>query len=227
MGTLGIIQIFLTINFTGGTLSKNLNFIKPKLNVAITFDACETRSPSFFDEKLLNYLIDNKIPFTLFISGKFLLRNKKEVKKISKYSFVEIENHSYSHKILTKKTKDFIIKDVKKNTELIEEITGIKPKFFRFPAGIYNKNTLKTIESLGLKVVHWSFESGDPDKSITDEHMLKTVSTKIKNNSILIFHINRRGWNTAKAIPKIVLWLKNNNYKLHLLKDLPKITYIK
>ena len=224
MKTIGILKLLILL--TNGSNNIYLNINKPQLNVALTFDACETISPSYFDKKLLNYLVNNKIPFTLFVSGKFLKRNKEEITKLSKYPFVEIENHSYSHKILAHKSKKFIKNDVLTNSKLIEKITGSKPSFFRFPAGIYNRKSLKVVKSLGLKIVHWSFESGDPDKRMTHKRLLYTVKSKTKNNSILIFHINRRGWHTAKAIPLIILWLKEKNYKLYLLKNLPKIKYI-
>ncbi len=47
--------------------------------VALTFDVCETVTPSYFDKKILSYLLKNNIPFTLFVSGKFALRNKTEI----------------------------------------------------------------------------------------------------------------------------------------------------
>ncbi|MGO9019182.1 MAG: polysaccharide deacetylase family protein [Syntrophobacteraceae bacterium] len=43
--------------------------------VSLTFDACETRTPSNLDRSILNYLLGEHIPFTIFVSGKFAARN--------------------------------------------------------------------------------------------------------------------------------------------------------
>lgn len=38
--------------------------------VALTFDACETKTPSYFDKGILNYVIDEKLPVTFFFKWK-------------------------------------------------------------------------------------------------------------------------------------------------------------
>lgn len=190
--------------------------------VAITFDACETTTPSYFDDEILNYIIEKKLPTTLFLSGKFIERNREEVMRLSKLPFIEIENHSYSHKDFRKLSNEEIVKDVINNEKLICQITGKKPKFFRFPYGYYNDRSLKKIEELGYKIVHWSFESGDPDKNLSKESLILNVLNKTKEGSILIFHINGRGWKTKYALPEIVERLLKKEYKFIKLSDIVK-----
>lgn len=190
--------------------------------VALTFDACETKTPSYFDREILNYVIEQKLPITLFLSGKFIERNFEEVKKISQHDFIEIENHSYSHKDYTKLSEKEIKEDIIKNEKLIIDVAGRKPLFFRFPYGNYNRENLKTVEEMGYKVVHWTFPSGDPDKTITKEKLIENTLNKVKPGSILIFHINGRGWKTKEALPVIVDKLKGLGYNFVLLKDVIK-----
>lgn len=191
--------------------------------VALTFDACETKTASYFDEKILKYLIDNKIPATFFISGKFAIRNSDEIAKISKYSFIEMENHSFNHiQHMEKLTTSQISEEITSTGGLLKKITGKNTKFFRFPGGNYDKNALNIVKKLGLKVVHWSFETGDPDKNMTPDKIIRTVKNRTKPGSILIFHINGRGYHTSEALPEIVDFLRSKNYKIVKLEDVIK-----
>lgn len=188
--------------------------------VALTFDACETKTPSYFDKKILNYLIQEKIPSTFFISGKFAERNRKELSEIAKFPFISIQNHSYEHYLhMEKMTENQIIEDINKASRILKEITGKEPIYFRFPGGNYDNKTLKIVENLGLKVVHWSFESGDPDRKMTPTMLLNRVKSKTKNGSIMIFHINGRGWHTGDALPEIISFLREENYIIAPLEE--------
>lgn len=191
--------------------------------VFLTFDACETKTPSYFDKKILDFLIKNKIPATFFISGKFANRNRSALSEISKYDFFSIQNHSYDHNLhMETMTHGDIEMDLNKTSELIAEITGKKPNLFRFPGGNYDNRSLKLVEDLGYKVVHWSFESGDPDKKMTSDLIFEKVKKNVKSGSIMIFHINGRGWHTSEALPMIINYLNSEGYHLELLENFLK-----
>lgn len=191
-----------------------------KKEVALTFDACETKTPSHFDPVILDYLIRNKIPATFFVSAKFALRNPSRLAEVSRYPFIEIENHSYHHNIhMEKMPKEKIIEEIRSTQNIIEKTTGVKTKYFRFPAGNYDKKTLDTVEGMGYKVVHWSFASGDPDKNLQAERIIKWVLKAAKPGSILIFHINGRGYTTPKTLPVIVESLKKRGFSFVRLDE--------
>ena len=65
--------------------------------IALTFDACEMGQPHYLDAAVLDTLLSEQIPFTLFVSGKFARRNREELRRIAARDFVEVENHSLSH----------------------------------------------------------------------------------------------------------------------------------
>ncbi|GAB4436749.1 MAG: polysaccharide deacetylase family protein [bacterium] len=216
-------ELIKTVIFLGFFYSQIITgFQSDEKAVAFTFDACETVTPAYFDKDLLDFILNNKIPVTLFLSGKFIERNLIDLRTLSKYEFIEIENHSYSHWNFREINVEVALADVKKNEALITEVTGRKPLFFRFPYGEYRNEILKGIEKAGYKVVHWAFPSGDPDKSITKEQLVEAVVKKAKNGDVLIFHINGRGWKTKEAFPEIVKILKEKGYRFYLLKDVLK-----
>lgn len=194
-----------------------------KLNVekvALTFDACETKTPSYFDEKILSYLLENEIPFTVFMTGKFANRNRERLQEIVKLPFVEIENHSYNHyQHMETLTDDDVRKEVIDLDELLIKMIGKKTKYFRFPAGNYDERTLKLIGGMGYKVVHWTFPSGDPDKKVTPLMLTNWVVSKTKPGDILIFHINGRGYNTGDALPNIISSLSKKGIKFVKLEE--------
>ena len=64
----------------------------------------------------------------------------------------------------------------------------------------------------GYKVVHWSFASGDPVRGLQAQGLTDWVLSKTKPGSILIFHINGRGWSTAQALPGILDALQKKGY---------------
>ncbi|MCS7234028.1 MAG: polysaccharide deacetylase family protein [Synergistetes bacterium] len=188
--------------------------------VALTFDACETKTPSYLDWKIVNFLIGEKIPFTLFVSGKFLERNMEEIRKVYKTGLMSLQNHSYLHvQNMERLSPDEIERDVKRNERLILEAVNKKPIYFRFPAGNYDERSLKVVESLGYRVIHWSFASGDPDRRITPEMLTSHVLKNTKPGSILIFHANGRGYSTGDALPMIVKELRLRGYRFVRLED--------
>lgn len=188
--------------------------------VAITLDACETKTPSYLDWKIINYLMENRIPFTIFVSGKFLIRNRKDLERIYRTGLVSIQNHSMNHyQHMERLSKDEVIRELEEVEALIYQITGKRSLYFRFPGGNYDSRSLSIVESLGYKVVHWTFPSGDPDKRITPEMLHKHVVRNTVPGSILIFHVNGRGYSTGEALPRIVEDLKKQGYRFVRLED--------
>jgi len=192
--------------------------------VALTFDGCENRHASYLDCGIIDYLVQNKIPATFFLTGKFAYRNMTDLRKIKNYPFFEFENHSLNHIQHMEKLSTYkFYKDIAKNQKMIRWITGKTPKYFRFPGGNYDDNTLKAVESMGLQVVHWTYASGDPDKNISSEMLAKEVDSLTTPGDILIFHVNGRGAHTAEALPKLVEDLRKQGYTFVTVDQLMKM----
>jgi peptidoglycan/xylan/chitin deacetylase (PgdA/CDA1 family) len=188
--------------------------------VALTFDACQAGKRVMFDRGILDYLLARKIPFTVFAGGEFVRDNTAEVAELAKLDFVEIENHSWNHpNNMNLLSDEAVVEQVRRTDEEIEGAIGRKPQFFRFPAGNYSEHALKAVESLGYKVVHWRWATGDPDPHESANALFNRVTTKVEPGDILIFHINGRGVHTAEALPRIVEALEANGYRFVLVSD--------
>jgi len=189
--------------------------------VALTFDACETKTPSWLDKTILDYIEKERIPCSIFVSGKFAVRNRSELQRISRLEFIRLENHSLNHFQHMEKLSDEVQKkEILEAEKILVETAGRKPIFFRFPAGNHDANALHIAESLGYRVVHWTFPSGDPDRGETAPKLTRWVVSKASPGSILIFHINGRGYHTGEALPGIVHELKGKGYRFVSLEEL-------
>lgn len=188
--------------------------------IALTFDACEAGTPVSFDRGVLDYLLQRKIPFTVFVTGKFVQTNRADVEALSKLDFVEIENHSWSHpNTMNHYATHAVVAQVERAQQIIEQATGRAPQFFRFPAGNYNKAGLTALEERGYKIVHWRWATGDPDPRESANALFNRVTSKVEPGDIVIFHINGRGVHTAEALPRIIGQLEADGYRFVLISD--------
>jgi len=192
--------------------------------VALTFDACEgPKAPALLDSSILAVLEAEKVPFTIFATGLFARRNAEELGRLSRLPQVEIENHSFDHPQHMERLDGAAIRrEVDETDRVIESITGRKPRFFRFPAGSYDPAALAEVEASGHKVVHWSFASGDPVRTLSPAHLTEWVLGKTRPGAILIFHVNGRAPATGVALPGILAELKRRGYGFARLDEVLK-----
>jgi peptidoglycan/xylan/chitin deacetylase (PgdA/CDA1 family) len=189
--------------------------------VALTFDGCEAPSkPAYLDKRIVAVLEKEHLPYAIFASGLFALRNRDDLAQLTRSPLVEIENHSYSHpQHMNRLPPDQVAEQVTKTNEIIRDITGRAPKFFRFPAGNYDARTLRQVEGLGMKVVHWRVPSGDPARGLKDQKLAQWVLYSARPGDILIFHINGRAPETADALPIIIKGLRARGFSFVKLED--------
>lgn len=190
--------------------------------VALTFDACEAPGkPAFFDQGILDYLAAEKLPATIFVTGLFASRNRADLARLAQSPLIEIENHSFAHpQHMERLAPERVRAEIADTDRLVEEIAGKRPAYFRFPAGNYDAPTLAAVEASGHKVVHWSWESGDPAAGLAPERLKSWVLAKTRPGDILIFHVNGRAPATGKALPDMVGELKRRGYRFVRLDEL-------
>lgn len=188
--------------------------------VALTLDACEQQRPMKLDTTISDYLVAHRIPFTLFLSGRFVVDNAAAVKTLGALPFVELENHSWDHPNRMPRLSDDEVRDELLKTDAeIARLTGKGTAFFRFPAITYDARTLGLAEGLGFTVVHYRWEVGDPDPHETVGRIVSETLEGTRPGDILIFHINGRGWHTGEAMPGVVEGLQAKGYRFVLLRD--------
>jgi peptidoglycan-N-acetylglucosamine deacetylase len=129
-------------------------------------------------------------------------------------------NHSWSHLNFAQISAEEMAVEITKTQEIIHRITGRVPPSFRLPFGTYAPESLQVIARLGLKAIQWDVVTGDPDPNILAEDIVRVVTTKARNGSIVIMHMNGRGWHTAEALPAIIDILSEQGFRFVTISQL-------
>ena len=182
--------------------------------VALTFDACEAGERVTLDHGITDYLVGRRIPFTVFMGGRFARDNADDVRALARHDFVSIQNHSWSHpRDMRLLDDDHVRAEVRRAESAVAAVSGRRPTLFRFPGGNADDRTVAIVRGLGYQVVHWRWAEGDPAPSVDAERLVAQTLARTRPGDILIFHVNGRGWHTAEALPRIVDGLAAKGYR--------------
>ncbi len=196
--------------------------------VALTFDACGGAGGSKYDRELLDYLKKNKIPATLFISGRWIDANPAVFRELAEEPFFRIENHGLSHRPLSVNGKkaygipgtssiDAVVEEVESNARKIEDITGRKPRYFRSGTAYYDEIAVCIVEDLGYRAVNFNI-IGDAGATYNVQQIKKSCS-QAKSGTIIIFHMNHPESQTAAGVIAAVEILAAQGYEFVRLED--------
>ena len=182
--------------------------------VALTFDACQAVERMHLDHGITDFLVEHRIPFTVFMGGRFARDNAADVRALARHDFVSIQNHSWSHpRDLRLADDDRVRSEVERAEAMLVAVTGRRPTLFRFPGGNADERTVALVRALGYQVVHWRWPEGDPDPDLDADRLVAQTLQRTRPGDILVFHVNGRGWHTAEALPRIVAGLAERGYR--------------
>ena len=91
---------------------------------------------------------------------------------------------------------------------------------FRAPYGEISPKTVKAAAAEGMATVQFDLASGDADKNVSSQKLIEYVSTMTKSGSIVVMHINGRGWHTAEALPEIIPRLRARGFEFVTVSQL-------
>jgi peptidoglycan-N-acetylglucosamine deacetylase len=173
--------------------------------VALTFDLCPVRKGPGYDHPLIGYLTEHHIPATFFMSGKWMAKHDDEVEHLLGIAFFEIGTHGDVHAHLPMHTAAEQREEIHRPVTLLQEHYVHTSTLFRPPYGEYNDVTVEVVKALGLRLIQWGIESGDPDPRLTTEQILARVSTRVKPGSIIVFHANGKGRQTRQVVERLTI----------------------
>jgi len=182
--------------------------------VALTFDACSTLDRSFYDDRVTRVLVQTHTPATLFISGRWAETHLRQMSVLAQNPLFEIANHSYTHPHMTEVPPARQREELLWTQQILFSLTGRLPRFFRPPYGEIDAELTEQAAQAGLRTVEFDFPSGDPDRHVTRERLVAWVLAKARPGSIVVMHMNRRGWHTAEALPEIIAGLRAKGFVL-------------
>jgi peptidoglycan/xylan/chitin deacetylase (PgdA/CDA1 family) len=190
--------------------------------IALTFDACPTSKEDEYDERVIEVLMREKVPATLFMSGRWIEKNEEKAKFLSGQPQFEIANHAFWHPHMLEKDDERILAELKRTQTAIGKATGKKPKYFRPPFGEVDERLAKLAAQAGLVTVQYDIASGDPDPGLSAKRIARAVVAGAKGGSIVVFHMNENGPHTADALPEVIKGLREKGFELVTVGEMLK-----
>jgi len=102
--------------------------------IALTFD--DGPKPGV-TEPLLDILRQERVPATFFVIGRHVMEYPELTKQVADAG-MEIANHSYTHRNLTKLPDIEVAREVMQTQAAVQSVTGKAPRFLRPPGGNWN-----------------------------------------------------------------------------------------
>lgn len=149
-----------------------------------------------------------------FVNGMYLTtdQGKKDLKAIHDMGF-EIGNHTQTHASLPSLSEEKQYEEIIQTSDLIEEITGKRPRFFRAPFGQNTDYTKQLAKDEGMTLMNWTY-GYDWEKEYQEADALAAImldNPYLNDGANLLMH--DRSW-TLEASPKIITGLKEKGYEL-------------
>jgi peptidoglycan/xylan/chitin deacetylase (PgdA/CDA1 family) len=132
---------------------------------------------------------------------------------------IEFGDHSYDHPHMPELTQPEMALQIDE-TEAALARFGKHSVAFRPPYGEFSSEVLQMLAHKGLPPVLWDVVSGDPSVGSTAASIVHTVLKKTRPGSIIVFHINGRGWKTAEALPSVIAELRLRGFRFVPLSEL-------
>jgi peptidoglycan-N-acetylglucosamine deacetylase len=241
MFILALCALVCSSPFTIASSTQHLSFdhaVTDQKVVALTFDADMTprmsnelqtgRIASWYNEKVIATLREQRVPATLFLAGLWIERYPAVTQDLSADPLFEIGNHSYSHPGfrspcygLGSIRKSNQAAEVQKTEALLKEYTRSYQKYFRFPGLCFGAGEVETIEAQGYTVIGGDVYAGDGfEKSAS--RIVSNVVVHVRPGSVVILHIHGgpNAPETAHALPDIIKQLRRRGYAFVKVSDL-------
>lgn len=188
--------------------------------VALTFDACQTHKLSGYDAKIIGILRATHTSATLMLGGRWMETHPAATRTLGADPLFELGNHSYLHPHMTKITPAQMHQELQETQDVMYRLTGKQGVLFRPPYGELDPVLVREAAQMGLKTLTWEVVTGDPDKNIKAPDIVHTVLTRARPGSVVIMHMNGRGWHTAEALPAVIRGLRKRGYRLVTVSQL-------
>ena len=182
---------------------------KNKAMIALTFDD----GPNHNTNKILNILEKYKIKATFFILGTNIEGNEAVIKRMNEFG-MEIGNHTYSHKLLTKLKQEQIIEEIEKVDQTLFAITGKYPTLIRPSYGSTNE---KIRSLLNRPIILWNVDTLDW-KYHSSKNIYNRVVKHVQDGNIILMHDIYNA--TANSLELIIPKLLDMGYQFVTISEL-------
>lgn len=196
--------------------------------IALTFDACGGPSGNDVDEELINFLIEEQIPATLFLNKRWIDANQATFYSLAEQPFFQIENHGTNHLPLSVNGGEAwdipattsvqeVYEEIMTNHDTVQKATGRKMTLFRSGTAYYDEVSVKIAEALGYQVVNFDI-LGDAGATYTSEQV-KEALLQAQKGSIVLLHMNQPKSGTAQGVIEAIPLLQQKGFHFVTLEN--------
>jgi len=196
--------------------------------IALTLDACGSAKGKGFDAKLIDFLIKERIPATLFINARWIDANLELFHRLAQNPLFEIANHGLMHKPAsisgrtvygitgTANVAD-LTDEIEGNAIKIHSLTGKRTRYYRSGTAYYDEVAVRVSERLGHAVIGFSL-LGDAGATYSRKQV-KSALVMARPGDIALLHMNHPESGTADGVMDAIPELKSRGFRFVLLSD--------
>lgn len=162
------------------TQSWEASALSVEKQVAITFD---DGPHSIYTARLLDGLRERDVKASFFLLGQNIAGKEAIVQQMELDGHM-IGNHGFSHVQMNQESVCEAVKQVEKTNDLVEEITGKRPEYFRPPFGSWSEEMESEV---GMTVALWNLDSLDWKYQDTGK-VTKAILKEIEPGDIILMH---------------------------------------
>ncbi len=153
-------------------------------------------------------------PAIFFVNGHFINSPEKEkvIQEIHDLGFI-IGNHTYSHSDLTTLPEEKQKEEIMSVNEIVENIIGEKPKFFRAPFGKNTDYSRQIVADEEMLLMNWTYGYDWEKEYMTGEAIADIMvnTPLLQDGANLLMH--DREW-TNDGLEEMVEGLRDKGYEL-------------
>ncbi|MFN7251006.1 MAG: polysaccharide deacetylase family protein [Anaerobacillus sp.] len=169
-------------------------------------------APNRYSVEMANLLKEKDVNAIFFVNGHFINdeAGREKLKTIYELGF-EIGNHTMNHPNLKNLSEEKQRQEIIELNDLIEEITGERPRFFRAPFGVNTEVSKQVVTEESMQWMNWTY-GYDFNKEYMEKNALADImvnTTLLRPGANLLMHDHP--W-TLEALPDIIEGLKEKGY---------------
>lgn len=184
--------------------------------VALTFDdgpMPDNTAP------ILDILAEKKVRATFMVVGSRVAQNPDLFRKELAGQH-EIGNHTWGHKVLPLVDRNEVDWQMRRTDEIVEQLSGQRPKLFRPPRGCVSGDCLTVASRLEYDVLMWSLQlyEGHLDAAGNVRH----VADKLRPGTILLAHDHGNASRKVglQALPDLIDTVRDRGYEFVTASEL-------
>ena len=200
--------------------------VKGAPRMALTFDACMGKT----DPRILNTLLEQHIPATIFVTGRWLKTNPDALAIFLAHpDQFELEDHGAMHiPAVDRPTLVYGIPAAGSPEAVAQEVQGgaaamaaygiPQPHWFRGATAKYSLSSITQIRAMGYRIAGYSV-NGDAGASLIPK-MVEKQYASAKDGDVIISHINQPTHASGEGVAKSILALKAKGVQFVRLQDI-------